>query len=209
LKISIAILSGGKSKRFGRDKAFALINNTPMIRIVYEKIASLSDDIIIVIKDKELKSKYSSLFPEKVKIALDIHDDFNNPIIGVYSCFKSTKYKFCLLLACDLPLIKEEIIEFLIRELDNYDAIIPRHPNGYIEPMHAIYNTKKSINAIKPLFKEGKDIRMRDFISNLKNVYFISTDLIKRYDQNLDIFLNINTEEDIKKVEKKLERKND
>ncbi|MBD3227986.1 MAG: NTP transferase domain-containing protein [Candidatus Lokiarchaeota archaeon] len=204
LKISIAILSGGESKRFGKDKAFACIKNTPMIKLVYEKVHPFSDDIIIVIKRKKAIEKYRALFPKKVKIGYDIRDDFNNPIIGAYTCFKAANYKYCLLLACDLPLIKRNIIKILINNINDYDAIIPRHPNGYIEPMHAIYQTKKSIRAIEPFFKNKKNIRMQDFISELENVNYISTDLIREYDKDLDTFLNINTIQDIEKVKKKL-----
>ncbi|MHA1311629.1 MAG: molybdenum cofactor guanylyltransferase [Candidatus Helarchaeota archaeon] len=202
MKLTVGILCGGKSTRFGSEKGLALIGNIPMIKRIYSQVCDLSDDIIVLIKNNKLYEKYASILNNKVRILLDIKKDICSPVIGAYSCFKYAKYKYTLLLACDLPKIKVKVLKFLIENIKNYDAVIPRHPNGYIEPLHGIYHNKKSIEMIEIVFKERKNVRMMDFISKLKNVNYISTEEIRELDANLDIFYNVNTINDLKEMNK-------
>ncbi|MHA1271739.1 MAG: molybdenum cofactor guanylyltransferase [Candidatus Helarchaeota archaeon] len=207
MEITIGILSGGSSKRFGADKGLAEINGVPMVKIIYNKVKSLSEDIIILLKDRNLLRKYYRILGEKAKILYDVEEKISNPVIGAYSCFKYAKYEYTLLLACDLPLIKTGVIRLLIEEVNGYDAVVPVHPNGYIEPLHAIYHNKKAIEIIKKVIEFNGNMKMRDFISRFKKVNYVSTDRIKELDPNLEIFYNVNTVEDIKRIRKKFSEK--
>ena len=187
------------------DKGITLIKGTPMIKIIYNKIKGLSDDIILIVKSEQFYDRYYSIFEDKVRIMFDIINNVRNPVIGAYSCFNYSKYEYTLILACDMPLIKVEALKFLIKNIDDYEAVLPIHPNGYTEPLHAIYKNKACIGKIKELIHINSNIKMMAFIKKLEKVCYLPVKLLRNFDPNLDIFYNVNTTHDIEYVEQRLE----
>jgi len=105
-----------------------------------------------------------------------------------------------LLLPCDAPLVSTKIIQLLFDACNNRRAVIPRWPNGYIEPLQAVYHTQSAIIAAKTALDQGL-MSMRSIIENLKEVRYISTVVLEQLEPRLTTFFNINTPEDLKKAE--------
>jgi molybdopterin-guanine dinucleotide biosynthesis protein A len=122
--------------------------------------------------------------------------------------FKSASGEHSLLTACDTPLISFEVISFLLSQAQNYDAVIARWPNGYIEPLQAIYRTQKALPSAIQALNEGK-LRMRDMIVHLNNPRFITTETIRKLDPQLKTFYNINTLTDLVRLEAPTESTNE
>jgi len=80
------------------------------------------------------------------------------------------------------------------------NAVIPRWPNGYIEPLQAVYRTKPALEAAKNVLGEGK-FNMRSMIDSLGGIRYISTLVLQQLDPKLKTFFNINTPLDLKKAE--------
>jgi molybdopterin-guanine dinucleotide biosynthesis protein A len=59
------------------------------------------------------------------------------------------------------------------------DAVIPRWPNGYIEPLQAAYRTKSAMTAANTTL-ENKKLDMRSMIANLGKVTYVSTLALKK-----------------------------
>jgi molybdopterin-guanine dinucleotide biosynthesis protein A len=51
MKISCAILAGGQSRRFKRDKTVATLNGVTFTEILTKKLLSIFDDVMIISKD--------------------------------------------------------------------------------------------------------------------------------------------------------------
>ena len=134
-----------------------------------------------------------------IKIIID-NEDSQSPLVGAISGFKCARGNYSLLLPCDNPLVSSKIVTFLFDISKNKDAVIPRWPNGYIEPLQAVYNTKKALLASEKAFKSGFR-NMRSMINNLKQVRFVSTIVLQQIDKTHQSFFNINTLEDLKKAE--------
>ena len=77
--------------------------------------------------------------------------------------------------------------------------MIPRWPNGYIEPLHAVYQTKLALEAAENALTEGK-LKVRALIEKLQGVRYISTIAIQQLDPELLTFFNINTPADLNKA---------
>ncbi|MDH5267770.1 MAG: hypothetical protein OEW62_08855, partial [Candidatus Bathyarchaeota archaeon] len=73
-------------------------------------------------------------------------------------------------------------------------------PNGYIEPLQAVYHTKSALTATKTALKEKK-LDLQSMIAHLKSIRYISTLVLKQIDSELSTFFNINTLEDLRKAE--------
>ncbi len=195
---SAIILSGGSSKRFGRDKGLVELLGKPLILHVLDRVAPLVDEVIIVLSSEVQLMKYQDI----VKSSKLILDESNSraSIIGALAGFKNAIEDYCILLSCDTPIISQDIVSLLLKSAPGNDAVIPRWPNRYIEPLQAAYKTKTAYNATVETIKKGK-LRLSDMIERLRKILYISTITLRRLDPNLNTFLNINTPFELKKAE--------
>lgn len=213
-KLAIVILIGGKSSRFGDDKGLFKFHEKPLISYQLDKLKDISYNIFLISNSKEQVQKYVNEINFKVVTAIII-DDYNintfrelyTPMIGIFSAFKELDklgYDKSLVLSCDLPLIKLNVIDFLIEQSVGFDCCIPRWENGFVEPLLAIYPVRKGYAKAK------ENLRMKRYkLSNILNqdwkINFISIEFsIKLIDENLLSFININELSDLQKIEKYL-----
>jgi molybdopterin-guanine dinucleotide biosynthesis protein A len=113
----------------------------------------------------------------------------------------SASGKYSILLPCDTPFVLKEIMELLFELSPRVNAVIPRWPNGNLEPLQAVYETSSFLEAIKKTFEKGEN-RLLFAISLLKKVRYISTNVIKQIDTNLTSFFNTNSFLDLEKAKK-------
>lgn len=126
-------------------------------------------------------------------------------MLGLYSAFKELRdwgYQKTFALSCDNPMIKYDVIDYMIKECQNYDCCIPRWNSGFLEPLFAIYPVEKGYkSSLKNLKK--KKYRLVNLINDSWLTNYISIeDSLKKFDLNLFSFKNINNPEDIKTLEK-------
>jgi len=200
-KPSAVILSGGLSKRFGEDKCLVSLLGKPLIMHVYEKISPITNEVLIVLNSMSQFNQYAKFF----RVELLIADEFpeSSPLIGAYTGFKHLDSNYTYLLPCDTPLIKIRLLRLLKETSLSADAVIPRHSNGYIEPLQAIYKTKKACEASQKALSVGHS-NLRSMINLLNNVIYLPTSKIKKFDPTLITFFNINTQSDLHECERLL-----
>lgn len=202
MRTSAIILSGGNSKRFGKDKWLIKLKGTPLIFHVLEKIVPLVDETIVVTK-KRLGIDFFKSLNFDIKIVKDEHE-IQAPIVGALKGFQKARGVYSILLPCDTPLISGKAISLLLRMVPGNEAAIPKWPNGYIEPLHAVYNTQKAKRAAKKVI-DRNNFKMRAFINEFEKVQFVSTHKFQSFDPNLHTFININHPSEFKKIENILE----
>ena len=193
------ILSGGTAERFGCDKGLLELGGKPLILHVFDGVKDLVDEVIIVVGSNEQKRAYSKIFPPEINIQTDIRKE-NSPLIGALTGFANAEGKYCVLLPCDTPFISKEIIELLFEASHNVDAVIPRWPNGYIEPLQAVYHTSSAFSATEKVVLKGER-RMKAMISLLHPVRYLSTIVLKDVNPGLLTFFNVNTPVDLRRAE--------
>ncbi|MDH5441833.1 MAG: molybdenum cofactor guanylyltransferase [Candidatus Bathyarchaeota archaeon] len=197
---SVVILAGGYSKRFGRPKAFIELTGKPLISHVYDKARKLSDEVLIVISPKDQVESFSRLFNGKVSVVID-NGAVHSPLVGTLAGFDRASGEYSLLLPCDTPFLSDKVLSLLFDICNGFDLTVPRWPNGYIEPLQAIYHTRSAARAAKTaLSKGGRD--MRSMISLLRRVRYLSTIILEELDPRLNTFFNVNTRSDLRKAER-------
>jgi len=199
LQKSAVILAGGFSRRFGRDKGLVVLAGKPLILHVIDRVCKAVDDVLIVVSSKDQKNKFETILGEKANLVID-KDDSQTPLVGAITGFASAKGEYSLLLPCDAPLVSTQIVQFLLDMCTNRSAAIPRWPNGYIEPLQAVYHTKSALTAAKEAFAQGNN-NMQSMIDNLRGVRYISTMVLEQLEPDLLTFFNVNTPQDLKKAE--------
>jgi molybdopterin-guanine dinucleotide biosynthesis protein A len=194
IKMNAIILAGGKSSRFGSNKALYKLNQKPMLINIIEKLEPMFDKIY-VIGNKEYK--YEGLF--KTEYLTDVIPD-KGPLGGLYTGLKTTDSSYNYLQACDMPFVSKEYLGYMkkyISENKGYDAYIPKK-KGYLEPFVGIYHKRIKKDILKLIRKDKLNF---DFLFQEINIRIIDEKEIKNIVNTDRIFFNINKKEDIKKYD--------
>jgi len=171
---------------------------------VYDKARKLSDEVLIVISPKDQAESFSRLFNDKASVVID-NGTVHSPLVGTLTGFERASGEYSLLLPCDTPFLSKKVLSLLFDVSNGFDLTIPRWPNGYIEPLQAIYHTRSAALAAKTALSKGmRD--MRFMISLLGKVRYVSTMVLKELDPLLNTFFNVNTRSDLGKAERILSR---
>ena len=196
MESSAIILSGGFSKRLGRDKGLVILASKPLVLHVIDRISNIADEILVVVGNKTQYEIFKDKLGKKAILIID-KEEFQSPLIGAATGFEKAKGKYSYLLPCDTPFISTKILQLLYDLCKGKSAVIPRWPTGYIEPLQAVYKTKPALLAAKQALSQ-KNMNMQSMIANLKEVRYVSTMLLEQIEPKLETFFNINTIEDLK-----------
>lgn len=184
------ILAGGKNVRMGgRNKAFLRIGSKTLIESQIERLQRVFKEVIISARTPEI---YSHL---NLPVVTDIVPD-KGPLGGIYSGLIKASSFFSFVIACDMPFINVELIEFLkkivARHAQDYDVVVPQSERG-LEPLHAFY----SKNCIEPIRKQldNDALQLTDFLSRVK-VRVVTSEEVKHIENVYNALVNLNTQEE-------------
>ncbi len=197
------ILSGGESKRFKEDKGLFHVLQRPLIAYILDVIRPCVDDVMIV-TSLDMVAEYSHAFPF-VRVLAD-QCEVKAPIAGAFTGFKNAVGDYSLLLPCDTPLVSRQVIALLQRLAPDHDAVVPRWPNGYIEPLQAIYRTAEAYRASRESLA-ANEFKLGNVISRLKNVYFLPIEVVQQVDADLLTFHNVNEFQDLESILRLLKKR--
>jgi len=183
------ILVGGKSSRFGSDKALVKFNNKTTIEIIAGMFIESFNEIIIIANNPE---PYKFL---GYKIYPDLYLN-KGPLAGIHSGLSHSNNKRNFFISCDLPLMKKEIIEYLINYKTSKAILLPKD-EGKIHFLCGVYE-KGCLHRAVELLKTNNGMKnltlsMHNFIQGMK-VEILKVDMLPFYSR--DIFFNMNTPED-------------
>lgn len=188
------VIAGGKSKRMGKDKRRLLFQGESLLEISVNRLRNITDEIIVVTGEEE------NLDIRDVRFVLDVEKD-RGPMIGLLSGLSRIKNFYAIVTPVDCPLILHEFLNYLKEKAVGYDLTVPRWKRG-MEPLIAVYS-KNLIPAMNEWIRREKKLAPHLFIQkpNLK-VRFIEEDEISNFGSPEVLFLNINTEGDLRKAER-------
>jgi molybdenum cofactor guanylyltransferase len=179
--ITGVILAGGKSRRFGSNKALAEINGRPLIERVMAVVRPLFEQLIIITNNPD---DYAFL---GVPMVEDLVKGLG-PIGGIYTGLEKIQNPKGFFVACDMPFLNETLIRYMASLNDGFEAVVPKI-DWKMEPLHSIYS-KNCLPTIKQLIGSG-ECMINKFFQKIR-VRFLDEDEIKLSDPLLRSFYNIN-----------------
>jgi molybdenum cofactor guanylyltransferase len=190
--VSGIILAGGRSSRFGRDKAFAEIDGRPLIEIIIAEFSEIFPEIIVV---ANRNAAYRRL--AVTEIVPDIKPDLG-PIGGILTGVSRMTNNYGFFAACDTPFFEAEIMRQQFYALDPFaqDALVARWPER-IEPLHALYG-KACLPAIEKAIEQNRR-KIISFHDQIKVAYW---DVPPERDWQR-YFRNFNTEDELNRETEK------
>ena len=198
---SAIVLSGGESTRFKADKGLFPVYHKPLVRYVIDAVTPLVDEVLIVTSSQDKVNEYTHYFPS-LRIVADEYES-RGVMSGAFTGFKNAAGEHSLLLPCDTPLLSRRVLSLLLDIAPDNDAVVPRWPNGYLEPLQAVYRTQEAYHAARESLAAG-ECRPRRLILRLNKVLYVSTLVLSKIDPDLLTFHNVNTLHDLQRIKNRL-----
>lgn len=127
------ILTGGRSSRFGSDKALHPVRGRPMALRVADALSLCARPVIVV-------GKPSVHGPLGLPVIEDRIAGFG-PLGGIVSALGHASTGWILVAACDMPWLTTEPLRQLLAAAGRTRAmaVLPRTPDGRLQPLCAAY----------------------------------------------------------------------
>ncbi len=140
MHVHAAILAGGRSRRFGSDKARAVVEGSPLILRVVEAVRPVAGSILVVADEPD---KYADLGLSTV--ADPIPDA--GPMSGLAGALARLPAGFGLVLPCDLIGLRTPWLRTLRGAADDeVDAVV--FESDRLEPLPGLYHTRLATEAL-------------------------------------------------------------
>ncbi|MGL4913630.1 MAG: molybdenum cofactor guanylyltransferase [Romboutsia sp.] len=198
---SAVILAGGKSSRMEFDKQFLVVDEQRLIFSIAKNLERHFDEVIIVSnkKDEYVDCKYTVVSDELKDMG---------PLAGMSVGLKYSSSKFVYIVACDMPNTDDGYIEYL-KEKIGQDIKFDRSHDIYlskiddsIELFNGFYQKNLSDDIKDYLIKGTKKSIISFYERCNKSVSYVSDCEFNKYKFKKDMFINLNTKEDLFNYEK-------
>jgi molybdenum cofactor guanylyltransferase len=192
--VSGAILSGGRAQRFdGRDKGQLRVGGITILERQVQALRTCVERIVLV---------GQATRPDGPGVAaqLPVVSDRTpgcGPLGGLDAALAAGGGGSVLLLACDMPFVTGPFLSFLIGELGDADAVVPRTEHGY-HPLCAVFATSCAAPVRRRL--DERRLRVRDLVDELR-VRVVDTAEIERFGEPTRLLANVNTQADLDALE--------
>ena len=120
------ILAGGAARRMGGgDKGLTELAGKPLIEYALARLAPQVDALII--NANRNAARYADYGHP---VVADEREGFQGPLAGMASGLKAAETEFMVCAPCDSPLLPEDLVERLFRQLREQDAELSVAHNG-------------------------------------------------------------------------------
>ncbi len=171
-----------------------------------ENVSKVVEEIVICVNNENRKTQYSEVL-EKYNFAnarLLVDDPCNQiagPIVGILTGLMTIKADYCFTLPSDMPMLKPKIIDYMFNAAKDALVVVPMWPNGRLETLTMVFKMPEILEITKALCMLRRP-RSDDIIRGALKILLISTvDEIRTYDPELKSFININSQEDLIKLQ--------
>lgn len=187
--VSGVILAGGKSRRYGRNKALVHINGIPLIKRVLGVMENLFSSTVVITNTPDTYSFLNlPMFQDRIKGL--------GPLGGIFTGLNVISEKAGFFVACDMPFLNPDLVRYLATVRQGYDVVVPTF-SGKFEALHALY-TQNCLPEIEEMIHAGVYQTIQLFRS--VSVKYVEEQEIRRFDPELKSFSNINKPEELRKM---------
>lgn len=192
------ILAGGKSSRMGVDKAALRLQGSTFVQQLTSHFQLAGLPVVIVegfqaaLKNDEANNGADSIF-----FARDRRPDAG-PLEGIRVGLEKLAAfaEFGFVISCDSPLLKIEVVEYLMSRIGSSEAIAPRS-GSEIFGTTAIYRTDLHARFDHELAQGNHSVK---YVLNHLNVVYVDAEELRVVDPQLVSLININTPEEYERV---------
>jgi molybdopterin-guanine dinucleotide biosynthesis protein A len=180
------ILAGGKSHRYGKNKALVAVEGVPLIERVADVLGSVFHRVVLITNSPD----------EYTHLDLPMFEDMVKglgPLGGILTGLSVITEEAGFLVACDMPFLNPALIRYIIRIRGPSHVVVPRI-RGDLETLHALYS-RQCLPALWKFVHAG-EYQVFRFFKEVP-VRYLEEAEIRFHDPDLRSFININRPEDL------------
>ena len=162
-----------------------------MIRLVYNAISQVANEVIIAVNSPERVASYRPLIPSADYVIDD--GRLRGPLAGIYSALNECHGDYAVVVPNDMPYITPRALEPLIGELRNFDAVTYIYPNGHLENALIALVRDVTLQYMDLLINYGRS-KVFDLARGLPRILFLNPLL---HGVELRSLININRRSDL------------
>ncbi len=193
--LTTVILAGGKSSRFGRDKASARLWGRTLLQWVVSALEPVSDQFVIV---KAVGQELPLVGSGKPWSAADDLYEGRGPLAGLVTGFAAADTDLAFAISCDAPLVRPELVHLLIANAEASDIVCPL-VEAHLQPLVALYR----VEACLPVFREAVEanrLKITTAFGPLR-MKVVDEGEVRSVDPDLRSFRNANRPETLAEIE--------
>lgn len=182
------ILSGGQSRRMGRDKCELTLNGQTFVERISDRMALVTRSIKVV-GGLVRTSRHSHV--------ADVYPGWG-ALGGVHAALANCSSKWALVVACDFPFVTMDLFARMNDLSADFEAVAPVQADGVPQPLCTLYRVEPCLAQAEQLIKSGE----RKPIALLQSVRtrWIAFDELEDLEGSDNFFYNINTPEDYARI---------
>ena len=118
-----AVLAGGKSRRYGRNKALEIFQGERLIDRQLRKVQALFPEVLVI------ANKPCDYLQLEVTLLRDVIPGVG-PLGGIYTGLLFAQGKSVFVTACDMPFLQPAVVKKMVQLSRNNDVVIPEKKEG-------------------------------------------------------------------------------
>jgi len=193
-RITAVVLAGGRSSRFGRDKALLTLDGESLLARAVRVLSSVAAEVLVLGPPERAAEA-----PDARIIADQRPGD--GPLPALASALRAMRGDRILAVATDMPLLNAGLLAYLLDRSEGYDVTIPRVA-GRTQQLHAVY-AAACLPPIEARLARG-DLKIDRFFGEVRTLVIEEAE-IAPLDPQFRSFRNINTEADWDEVQRLVE----
>ncbi len=191
---TVAVLAGGASRRMGANKSFVELAGKPLVQHTLERVQPLNAPVILVTNSPDLYSRFevpmvSDTIPGKGSLG------------GIYTALMNSKTPFTLCVACDMPFLNVDLLNYLLSLRVGFDAVVPMI-DGQPQGLHAVYHRRCAVPMHELMDRD--ELRITRLFDHLR-VWLVGEAAVRAIDPELRSFTNLNTPEELARVRRSID----
>ncbi len=181
IAISGAVLAGGRSSRFGTDKALHSWQGKTLLEAALQSFDQYQD--VFIVGGKPEYAQFARVIPDTQPFAGALH--------GIATALEVALHPRVCITACDMPNLSSAYWQYL--ETFNAEVVIPENQHGQLEPLAAIYNKQLLAHAQNAIARDN--FKLSTWFQGAEIQIVSWANLEPRFSSQ--IFLNANYLEDL------------
>lgn len=142
VRFSGAVLAGGRSSRFGQDKALYVYNGQPLAAWALGSLTGADERFLVS----------SRPYNFGVPVHPDLHP--GSSLGGLHTALFHAANSWVAVAACDMPFLTADYWTRLLEHTEGVQAVVVRGPDGRLEPLAALYH-KTLVSSAEERLKAG------------------------------------------------------
>lgn len=181
----------------GKAKALLDIQGRTILDWLVEVLAPRFCELLLVAKEAEPYRAICELPGSGLRLALDVLPD-RSSLTGIHAALEHATSSHVFLTAGDTPFLRPQLVDALLEHLrDEDDVVLPVKPDGYFEPLCALYSRRCLPHIAAQLARgDHKIIRFFDKI----RVNPLPLEQLLKADPDLCSFRNANTPDELQSL---------